>query len=103
MTKEDCEQIEEIKQEGGTLFFIECKETNKWFSFNWGNISWTRDPMKAQGFLTRKEAEETAKGYFCFHEFSKMIITEHEFISKNKHLKINIKLLFNTSTIICIF
>lgn len=103
MNKQDYAEIERRKYEGGVLWFIEHKETNKWFHYSFEQIDnipctciecfpngfpfkttkdgWTSNPMEAQGYLTKKDADDAAFGYFATNEdIDNLVLTEHEFV-----------------------
>lgn len=69
-----------MKEGEQIVYFIEQKETGKWYAGLWKLHSkiWTRNPHKAISFTDRKEAES-----LCETEDGE-IVTEHIFIDSTQ-------------------
>jgi hypothetical protein len=98
MNKEDYNEIERRKKEGGLLWFIERKSDGKWFHFTFeediiqcehclsvlgkhSKDGWTDNPQEALGFLAKDKADNAAFGDFYTNEqVDNLILTEHEFV-----------------------
>lgn len=69
---------ERIKREGGTLWFIERKDNNKWFYYN--KDGWTNSSLQAQGYITKKDAHNAAFSYCVTNQpIENLMVSEHCF------------------------
>lgn len=100
---ENHEHINNIKNKGGTLWFLEHKKTHLWwhstfeekddlpcrcgkcypsgYPFKTFKDGWTNNPQEANAFITKKEAEKAIFSYYTDEPEENLIITEHEFVA----------------------
>lgn len=83
---------EDVRKNGGVLYFIEHKDTHLWWHATSGkevvphlNVQvdgWTDDPHSCAGFGSKQQAQEWIdEGYWIEEPIENLIITDHEFVN----------------------
>ena len=104
-------EIQSRKENGSVLWFIEYKQTGKWFCYKFeskddllctyrecyssgyrfkrNKEGWTSNPQEAQGYLTKDIAQQAAFGYFVIHEpFENITVTQYDFVGVGQMSKL---------------